>query len=151
MLSSKAKALLRILNDARSPNEYLEKRYKNAAEKDVKELNSLVGELEIEGYVSVFWADNIAYHIMLTGKSEKDCYTDDKGNQNHSSIVIGNNNKIVNTTIVGNDNTVGEKEKKTFWEKNPFLTALITAVLAAFIMLFSFWDRVVSFIEGLFK
>ena len=40
--------------------------------------------------------------------------------------------------------------KKTFWEKHPLLLGVIGAVIAGVILTFSFWGKIVAFIEGVF-
>lgn len=68
------------------------------------------------------------------------------------SIHIGNDNKISNSTFVSNSKNVNIKENnKNFFEKHPLLLTIIGGVLASVIMLFSFWDNIVKFIESIFK
>lgn len=63
------------------------------------------------------------------------------------NIKIGNNNKIKNTTIA--ENIEGAKDKG--WvNRHPLLTAIITAVIGAVIMMFSFWKEIIEAIESFF-
>lgn len=63
------------------------------------------------------------------------------------SISIGDNNKISNTTIVENS-TVNKENKKGFTAKHPILISLICSFVVGFILLFSFWTEIISWIEG---
>ncbi len=68
------------------------------------------------------------------------------------SIHIGNNNKISQSTFVSNSDNINPKEdKKNFFEKHPLLLAVTGGVFVSAIMLFSFWENVIKFIEGIFK
>ena len=60
------------------------------------------------------------------------------------SIHIGDNNKIIKSTF--ND---GEKNK-SWAEKHPVLISLLCSLVIGFIMLFSFWNDIVVWIEGRF-
>lgn len=66
-------------------------------------------------------------------------------------INIGNNNNISNSNF--SDNSVKEQKdnRKNFWEKHPFLLTFIAGLLVSIIMLFSFWDKIVGFIENIFR
>ena len=65
------------------------------------------------------------------------------------SVKIGNGNTICDSTIAS---LVQEavSPKKTFWEKHPLLLGVIGAVIAGVILTFSFWGKIVAFIEGVF-
>ncbi|MBQ6272117.1 MAG: hypothetical protein IJK65_10425 [Clostridiales bacterium] len=150
-MSTEAKELLSELKSAVDPNECLKEKYASFTEEEQKKLTETVGELERMGFLSVFWADDMAYHIKLVneriepqvkGSNEKQAST--------KVIIVGNNNSIHNSNI-GINNSVSERqEKKSFWEKHPFALALITAILAGGVLMFSFWGKIVEFIEGLF-
>ena len=149
-MSSAARELLSELKSANNPNACLEEKYNSCTDRERNSLNEAIGELERAGYLSVLWADNIAYHITLKNKEMDDVEEDDR-NKSETVLIIGDNNIIKNSNIGINNNQVGEQEKKRFWEKHPFALALITAIIAAFIMMFSFWGKIVAFIEGLFS
>lgn len=152
-MSSAARELLSELMSVSNPNEYLGKKYSSCTDQDKESLNAAIGELEQAGFLSVFWADNIAYRITLkNGSTEKDSIGDIENiNGNETVLIIGDNNSIKNSSIGINNNIIGDQGKKGFWEKHPFALALITAIIATFIMMFSFWDKIVAFIEGLFS
>lgn len=66
-------------------------------------------------------------------------------------INIGNNNKIKNSNIAENlevkDDTY---KKKSFYEKHPVIVGFLISLLAGIVLLFSFWGKIVSLIEGVF-
>lgn len=66
------------------------------------------------------------------------------------SIIIGNNNNIRNSTIA--ENTSGEvfPKKKNILQKHPIASGIFISVIAGFILMFSFWEKIRAFIEGLF-
>lgn len=67
------------------------------------------------------------------------------------SIQIGDNNKIQNSTIAEKVETNREElKKKTFFEKHPVICGFLISLAAGVVLLFSFWERVISFLEGLF-
>lgn len=147
-MSLDAKELLSELRTVQDPNAWLTRKYQSCTKQEKNSLNEAIGELESLGYLTVFWADDIAYHINI----KKDDKVDSVSKRSSENIlIIGNNNKIRNSNIGVNNSIVGEQEEKRFWEKHPFALALITAIIAAFIMMFSFWDKIVAFIEGLFS
>lgn len=68
------------------------------------------------------------------------------------SIHIGNNNKISQSTFVSNLENINKKEdKKNFFEKHPLLLAITGGVIVSTLMLFSFWENIIKFIESIFK
>lgn len=64
--------------------------------------------------------------------------------------VVDYNNKIKNSTIAGIINANGADTTKGFYEKHPVFCSVLISFLVGLILLFSFWDQVISFIEGLF-
>ena len=68
------------------------------------------------------------------------------------SINIGDNNKIKNANIaekleINDDQSV----KKSFYEKHPVICGFLISLVAGIVLLFSFWDRIVNLIEGVFS
>jgi len=66
-------------------------------------------------------------------------------------IKIGNKNKIKNSHIghhINSDNL--PKTKETFFERHPIIISFIISFLVGFILLFSFWDNIVMWIENIF-
>ena len=65
------------------------------------------------------------------------------------SIKIGNNNKIKNSIITEKTSVTGEGPNQNFTQKHPVIIGIFIAVIAGFILKFSFWEKIKSFIEGL--
>lgn len=66
----------------------------------------------------------------------------------YMSINIGDNNNFNKTTII-DGNT--ESKKESWLKRHPFLCSLIVSLISGFIMLFSFWQEIASFVENLFR
>ena len=66
------------------------------------------------------------------------------------SVNIGDNNKIQNTTIGDNVTFNNSGKKERFNERHTYITGVAISVIAGFILLFSFWNQIVQFIEGWF-
>lgn len=66
------------------------------------------------------------------------------------SINIGDNNKIKNSIIAENCSDEVKNDKKSFFQKHPIICGIIVAVIAGFILTFSFWEKIRVFFEGLF-
>lgn len=64
-------------------------------------------------------------------------------------INVGNNNKMKNSQI-GHQFGSPDDKKKTFVERHPFIISIIGSSIVGFIFIFSFWDKVVAWIEHLF-
>ena len=67
-------------------------------------------------------------------------------------IKIGDKNKIKGS-IIGEQNNIGTETQKEdrFFQKHPVITALLTSFVIGFLLLFSFWKDVISYIENIFK
>lgn len=69
------------------------------------------------------------------------------------SIRIGDKNKIKNSSI-GHQYTSNEgnkEEKKKFHEKHPVLFNLLISLVGGLIVLFSFWENLIEWIENFLK
>ena len=62
-------------------------------------------------------------------------------------VFIGENNKIKNSTIAERINN--EIPKKNFIERHSVMVSIITSFVVGFILLFSFWRDIISWMEGL--
>ena len=62
-------------------------------------------------------------------------------------IFIGENNKIKNSTIAERINN--EIPKKNFIERHSVMVSIITSFVVGFVLLFSFWRDIISWMEGL--
>ncbi len=99
----------------------------------------------------MLWADNLQYHVSILNKGrtyEEQLVEYEMEQEKYRSVVIGDNNKIQNSVIAGSVSGSGGNQKKGFYEKHPIVSSLLISLLAGIILLFSFWDRIISFIEG---
>ena len=155
-LPQNSKQLLDEIIAADNPTDMLAKRFDGLTNREDTELRSIIRELREEGFINVRWADNVPYFVTINNsartynerlqeyESEKRaCATIDQ------SIKIGNGNKICDSTIASLLQGTASP-KKTFWEKHPILTGVIGAVITGVILMFSFWEKIVAFIEGVF-
>ena len=65
------------------------------------------------------------------------------------SIKIGNNNKINNSTIAERIK-VNQKEDKNFIGKHPVISSFLISLVAGLVLMFSFWNNFIKWMEGLF-
>jgi len=66
-------------------------------------------------------------------------------------IKIGDDNKIHNSMIAENiEMTKDATKKKSFFEKHPIICGFLISLAAGIVLLFSFWEKLISFLEGLF-
>ena len=155
-LPQNSKQLLDEIIAADNPVDMLAKRFDGLTNSEVAELRSIIHELCEEGFINARWAGNVPYFVTINNsartynerlqeyESEKRaCFTIDK------SVKIGNGNKICDTTIASLVQEAASP-KKTFWEKHQILMGAIGSVIAGVILMFSFWEKIVTFIEGIF-
>lgn len=64
-------------------------------------------------------------------------------------INIGNNNKI-NNSIISEESRMKNEKKKNIFEKHPLIFSFLISLFAGFILLFSFWGKIVEWIENIF-
>ncbi len=62
-------------------------------------------------------------------------------------ITIGDNNKINNSVITNGDCT---ETKKNWGERHPVIVSVLASFGVGFLLLFSFWKDIITFLEGLF-
>lgn len=62
-------------------------------------------------------------------------------------VNIGDNNKIKNSTVA--ENITNPPKKERFNEKHPYITGFIISLLAGIVLLFSFWNNIITWIEGM--
>ena len=68
-------------------------------------------------------------------------------------VKIGNNNRIVNSNISESIETgvrAKNSEKKRFIDRHPVICGFLISLIAGFVLMFSFWNEVIAFIERLF-
>lgn len=154
-LPSNSRALLGEIVSTDNPVSLLCDKSKKASPQQYQELRGILRELQEKGYLEVLWANNKPYHVTVNNSArtyeeqlaEYEAREQVSGTQN---ITIGSNNKIKNSTIAGIINANGADTSKGFYEKHPVFCSVLISFLVGSILLFSFWDQVISFIEGLF-
>lgn len=63
-------------------------------------------------------------------------------------ISIGNGNKINKSTIA--ENIENKETKNRFSDKHPIICSLVISIITGVILLFSFWNSIIKWIEGWF-
>lgn len=64
------------------------------------------------------------------------------------SIKIGDGNKIKNSNIAEKIENVNPNENKRFYDKHPWISGILISSIAGIILLFSFWENIITWIEG---
>lgn len=155
-LSRNSKQLLDEIMAADNPADMLAKRFDGLTNSEDAELRSIIRELREEGFINVQWADNVPYFVTInnSARTYNERLQEYESEKRASvtidqSVKIGNGNTICDSTIAS---LVQEavSPKKTFWGKHPLLLGVIGAVIAGVILTFSFWGKIVAFIEGVF-
>lgn len=62
-------------------------------------------------------------------------------------IQIGDRNKIKNSNIAEKIENVNSNEHKRFYDKHPWICGILVSIIAGIILLFSFWENIVTWIE----
>lgn len=155
-LSQQSKQLLDEILKADNPADMLAKRFDGLSAKEDDELRSVIRELREQGYINVQWADNVPYHVTINNSARTyDEWLQEYALKNDAHIVvdqsiqIGNGNSFRDTTIASHVHK-SDASPKTFWEKHPILVGVVGAVIAGVILMFSFWDKLIMFIEEVF-
>lgn len=155
-LPQNSKQLLDEIIAADNPADMLAKRFDGLTNSEDAELRSIIRELREEGFINVQWADNVPYFVTInnSARTYNERLQEYESEKRASvtidqSVKIGNGNTICDSTIAS---LVQEavSPKKTFREKHPLLLGVIGAVIAGVILTFSFWGKIVAFIEGVF-
>ncbi len=162
-LPSNSKALLDTLVSSDNPTQELCKHWDSAIGTEMDELKGVIRELSKLGYINVKFADNKPYIVTLTNSARTYNerlaeYEAERARQGATYIVdqsvrIGDNNNISNTNIVGgtgNQQENNTSSKKKFSEKHPIFISVIVGLITGVVLLFSFWQDIVNWIEGLF-
>lgn len=151
-LPSNSRKLLDEIISAENPVSLLCDKLKEASPQQYQELRGILRELQEKGYLEMLWANNKPYHVTVnnSARTYEEQLAEYESKEQVQNITIGSNNKIKNSTIAGVMNTNGADTSKGFYEKHPIFCSVLISLLVGLILLFSFWDRVISFIEGLF-
>ena len=151
-LSRENEALLYEIFTADNPQDYLRKLFNDCTRQQDAEIRSRLRNLIRDGFISIMWADNIPWHVTIN--SETADYFDElvpKRNicsKADGGIIIGNNNLIRNSHI-GNKVSRSE-EKLTFYNRHPILCSILISFGVGLLLMFSFWDTIIAFIERFF-
>ena len=158
-----SKVLLDALVSSDNPTQELCKRWDSVVGTEQEELKGIISELRQLGYINVNYADNKPYIVTLTNAARTYNerlaeYEAERARQGTTYIVdqsvrIGDNNNISNTNIVGGTGNKQENNtssKKKFSEKHPIFISVIVGLITGVVLLFSFWQDIVNWIEGLF-
>lgn len=65
-------------------------------------------------------------------------------------INIGDGNKIVNSNIAEKIENTNPNEKKRFYDKHPWICGGLVSLFVGIILLFSFWQNIITWIERWF-
>jgi len=155
-LPQNSKHLLDEIIAADNPADMLAKRFVGLTNSEDAELRSIIHELCEEGFINVRWSSSVPYIVTInnSARTYNERLQEYESEKRASvtidqSIKIGDGNKICDSTIASLIQETASPEK-TFWEKHPILTGVIGAVIAGAILMFSFWEKIVTFIEGVF-
>lgn len=156
-LPSNSRRLLNIIVSSDNPTKLLRELLDKATAKEDEELRGILRELKEEGYISTVWASDRPYHVTIHNKArayEEQLVATEISERKTGSgnIIIGNKNKITNSAIGSTIqiNRENENKKKGFCEKHPIICKILVALAAGVLLLFSFWQKIVDFLEGLF-
>lgn len=161
-LPSNSRKLLAEIVAAGNPTQLLCDRLREANTKEADELHGILKELREAGYVVVEWADNKPFRVVInnSGRAYEELLTEyesehaskvkpvyQAGTVTNNSIYIGDGNQIKNSAI-GNKLENAKMERGSFFNKHPILTGVIVAVVGGVILMFSFWENLISWVEG---
>lgn len=154
-LPSNSQKLLKEIVDSENPVKLLNGMFDSATDEQEEELCGILRELKEEGFISIMWADNRPYHIIINNvarmyEGQLAEYEVSKKQIESKNITIGNKNKVVNSMIAGTVQGNCGKKKNSFYEKHPVICSILISLATGLVLLFSFWQQIVHFIEGLF-
>ena len=163
-LPTNAKQLLDEIVNAENPTQYLSKRFDAASHKEDEELRGIIRELREGGYIGILgWSGNKPYNVIVTNAARTYDerlaeYEAKKAAQkqptyiiNDNSVNIGKGSKISRSTIASKieGSAPDTTAKKSFPERHPIIFNVAIGLFTGFILLFSFWEKIVKWIEGL--
>lgn len=154
-LPSNAEKILEEILASDNPSEMLCAKFKCISRKEDEELRSILKQLREEGYINVKWADNIPYYVTVNNaarsyKEYVSAYKEQPTVYNiNQSITIGDGNAFNESTIASK--IINKPDiKKTFYDKHPVISGFLISLIAGVVLLFSFWEPIIKFIEGVF-
>ena len=151
-LPQNTRELLKGIVDADNPTDYLCSQYEVEDRNRQDEVRSIIQELSELGYIKVMWADDKPYYVSLNNYArtyeERLQACSDSLKECKNTIIIGDNNTISKSTISGNNDC--SESRHRFYDKHPWISGIVIAIIIGIILMFSFWDRVIDLIEGVF-
>ncbi len=156
-LPSNSHNLLNKIVCSDNPTMLLGEMFDRATAKEDELLRGILRELNEEGFISTIWASDRPYHVTIHNKArtyEEQLaeYETDRLQARSGNITIGNKNKINCSTIAStvHINCKNENKKKSFYDNHPIFCGVLIALIAGILLLFSFWQQIIDFLEGLF-
>lgn len=163
-LPSNSRQLLFEIVHADNAVQLLCDKFEKSTSKENDELSGILRELRKAEYVTVKWADDKPYQVIVNNAgrmyeerlaeyeaehaaSEKTTYYANSITNN--SVQIGDGNIIKNSTI-GNSIQNQKEDQPSFFKNHPLFTGIVTAVIAGAVLMFSFWQDIIKWIEELF-
>lgn len=144
-LSKDAIRLYKELLHSDNPTQYMVDLFNKATSDENMKLRHLLKQLCENQFISIpMWADNLPWHIIVYDDMEESL--DTKTDNGNIHIVIGDNNRITNSTL---GNSYEKTKEKGFVKKHPILISVIVSFIVGFVLLFSFWEKLVGIIEGI--
>lgn len=122
-LPSNSKQLLDDLLQAENPSELLCGRFENLTGQAREELRGIIRELREEGYIKVFWADNLPYEVTINNSARTYNerlaeYEEEKARSHQQNFFSGsftNNGNMVFGNVSGStlsvDNSIHKLER----------------------------------------
>lgn len=152
-LSKDERTILSKIVKSDNPTQTISNEWESCLPKEREVLRGILKELSDKDLISIFWADNCPYHINVnylarTYEEKLSEYVSNTTKLDNKNIIIGNNNKISNSTI-SVDGSDSMPSKKSFYNRHPLLCDFLISLLAGLILMFSFWSKIISFFEGI--
>lgn len=151
-ISESAVKTLTEIKNAKNTTEYLRNRFEGSSSEQEEELRSVLRELSRLGCVKIMWADNSPWYVDVDRNLIDTILNQVAGTTEKGAIKIGNNNTIKNSIISSGAAQVKTTTpaKRTFAERHPVLVSALVSLGIGILLMFSFWDRIISFVENLF-
>ena len=151
-ISESAIKTLKEIKNSENATEYLSNRFECCSSEQKEELRSILRELSRLGCIKIMWADNSPWYVNVDRNLIDTILNKESIGTEKSAITIGNNNTIKNSIISSGPAQMKSTSsaRKTFVERHPVLITTIVSLGVRILLMFSFWDRIISFVENLF-
>ena len=158
-LPANAEALLHEILQTDNPVDMLCERFKGISHTEDDALRGILRQLREEGYININWASNVPYQVIINNSAivydeqlaeyEKNKLAQQSAYYVNQSINIGDGNTIKDSTIANKVVNTSEN-KKSCYDKHPVICGFLISLVAGIVLLFSFWSKIIEFIEGVF-